>query len=165
MSATIDHGDPGTEVAPLRADQAASAAELDHGDAAWIDTTPVPQRRPIIPPALQRANLPATARFHAGLAWHRARYHGLRSPLYALTLVWHAVRGAGRLTGRVMRWWHWPAGWQLESVAVAAGRAGHQEALRAHQQGLKTRAARGRILAAVLVVAAAVLNPIPICTV
>jgi S-DNA-T family DNA segregation ATPase FtsK/SpoIIIE len=138
---------PDAEIVPLRADQAASAADLDRGSAAYIDTTAVPQRRPILPPALQRANLPATVRFHAGLAWHRSRYHGLRAPFYLLMLAWHAVRGAARLTGRVVSWWHWPHGWVLESQAVAAGRPGHHEAMRAHQQGLKTRAARGRIIA------------------
>ena len=157
MSATIEHGDQNAVVVPLRADQAASPADLEHGGAAYIDTTPVPQRRPVIPPALQRQNIGSTLRWHAGLGWHRVRYHGVRSPLYALTLAWHAVRGAGRLTGRVLRWWHWPAGWALESQAVAAGRAGHQEAMRAHQQGLKTRAARGRILAVTLAVCGAVL--------
>ncbi len=149
---------PDAEIVPLRADQAASTADLDAGGAAYLDTTPEPQRRPIVPPALQRANIGSTARFHAGLAWHRSRYHGLRAPFYLLAWMWHAVRGAGRLTARVLRWWHWPAGWQLESVAVAAGRAGHQEAMRAHQQGLKTRAARGRIIAAALVTTAAVLT-------
>ena len=149
MSATLDHGDPGADVVPLRADQAASAADLDTAPAAaYLDATPVPQRRPILPPALHRANIGSTVRFHAGLASHRARYHGIRAPFYLLVWLWHAARGAARLTGRMFRWWHWPAGWALESQAVAAGRPGHHEAMRAHQQGLKTRAARGRIVAA-----------------
>ncbi len=158
MTSAVDHGHTDAEIVPLRAEPAATPGELDLAGAAYIDTTPVPQRRPIIPPALQRQNIGSTLRWHAGLGWHRARYHGVRSPLYALMLAWHAVRGAGRLTRRVLVWWHWPAGWQLESVAVAAGRAGHADAMRAHQQGARTRAARGRILAAVLVVAAAVLT-------
>ena len=155
MSATLDHGDPGADVVPLRADQAASAADLDTAPAAaYLDATPVPQRRPILPPALHRANIGSTVRFHAGLASHRARYHGIRAPFYLLVWLWHAARGAARLTGRMFRWWHWPAGWALESQAVAAGRPGHHEAMRAHQQGLKTRAARGRIVAAASLFAA-----------
>ncbi len=35
----------------------------------------------------------------------------------------------------------------LESQAVAAGRPGHHDAMRAHTQGLKTRGQRGRIVA------------------
>ena len=151
---------PDAEIVPLRAEPAATRGDLDQAaPPAYLDTTsPEPQRRPIIPAAIQRANIGSTVRYHAGLNWHRARYHGLRAPAYLILWLWHAVRGAGRLTGRLFRWWHWPEGWQLESVAVAAGRAGHQEAMRAHQQGLKTRAARGRIIAAVLIVAAAVLT-------
>ena len=60
------------------------------------------------------------------------------------------ARGARRraaLTGSVLRWWHWTDGWVLESQAVAAGRSGHHEAMRAHTEGKKTRAARGRIVA------------------
>ncbi|MDA8320995.1 MAG: cell division protein FtsK [Actinomycetota bacterium] len=148
MSATLDHGDPGAQVVPLLADPVTGPAGLDQATApAYLDTTPVPQRRPIVPPALQRANIRSTARFHTGLAWHRSRYHGLRAPAYLILWLWHAARGAARLTGRVVSWWHWPAGWVLESQAVAAGRPGHHEAMRAHQQGLKTRAARGRIIA------------------
>ncbi len=157
MSAALDDDHPDGLVVPVRADQAATAAGLDRGDAAWIDTTPVPQRRPIVPRALQRRNIASTVRWHAGLSWHRARYHGIRAPFYLLALAWHAARGAGRVTGRVVAWWHWPHGWVLESQAVAAGRSGHHDAMRAHQQGLKTRAARGRIIAAVLVACAAVL--------
>ncbi len=151
---------PDAEIVPLRAEHAATPGDLDQAaPPAYLDTTsPEPQRRPIIPAAIQRANIGSTVRYHAGLNWHRARYHGLRAPAYLILVLWHAVRGAGRLTRRLMRWWHWPEGWQLESVAVAAGRAGHQEAMRAHQQGLKTRAARGRIIAAVLIVTAAVLT-------
>ena len=149
MSATIDHGDPGTGVVPLRAEAAATSADLGQAaPPAYLDTTsPEPQRRPVIPVPLHRANIGATVRFHAGLASHRARYHGLRAPFYLLIWCWHVVRGAGRLIRRLLTWWHWPAGWELESQAVAAGRPGLHDALRTHQQGLKTRSARGRIIA------------------
>ena len=42
----------------------------------------------------------ARSRQQAGLRWHQARYHGLRSPFYLLTYAWHAVRGSARLTAR-----------------------------------------------------------------
>ena len=59
----------------------------------------------------------------------------------------------------MLAWWHWTEGWALESLAVAAGRPGHHEAMRAHVEGKKTRAARGRIVAAcaAVVLAAVVL--------
>src|SRR5262249_4558709 len=76
-------------------------------------------------------------------------------PWYGLLFVWHVIRGAARLSHRLIVWHHWPHGWQLESMAVAAGRAGHHEALRAHSEGKKTRGVRGRIIAAVPVMTAA----------
>src|SRR5258707_5118970 len=62
--------------------------------------------------------------------------------------------GARRRAARVLTWWHWTAGWALESQAVAAGRPGHHEAMRAHVEGKKTRAACGRIVVACFAVAA-----------
>ncbi len=148
--------DPG-KVIQLRATEVDSEVHLEAAEPpVYLDTTPADavQRRPIVPIGLRRENLRGTIGQQAGLRWHQARYHGLRSPLYLLTYGWHTVRGAARVTSTVLTWWHWPAGWVLESQAVAAGRAGHHEAMRAHTQGLKTRAARGRIVAAVALVAA-----------
>ena len=161
MSATTEHGDRNGVVVPLRPAPAQPdpQAEPEQAipDPGQEMTGAGPDRRPVLPPALHRANLPSTLAYHAGLFWHRARYHGLRAPFYLILLAWHAVRGAGRLTGRVVRWWHWPEGWHLESQAVAAGRAGHHDAIRAHQQGRATRAARGRIIAVALAASGAVL--------
>ena len=95
-----------------------------------------------------------TLRHHAGKHWHAAAYHGLRFPAYAFSSLLYAVVGAGRLTGRLMHWWHWTEGWLLESQAVAAGRAGHADAMRAHTEGKKTRAKRGKIILSCLVLAA-----------
>jgi S-DNA-T family DNA segregation ATPase FtsK/SpoIIIE len=140
----------------LRAAEVADEVHLEAADPPdYLDTTPVEavQRRPIVPAALRRENLHGTISQQAGLRWHQARYHGLRSPGYLLTYAWHTVRGTARVMSTVLTWWHWPAGWVLESQAVAAGRAGHHEAMRAHTQGLKTRAARGRIVVACALVA------------
>ncbi len=142
-----DHGN----VIELRAKETGTEAQLAEAPApAYLDTTPIEavRRRPIVPLALRRENLRGTITQQAGLRWHQARYHGLRSPVYLLTYAWHAFRGAGRITASVLTWWHWTAGWALESQAVAAGRPGHHEAMRAHVEGKKTRAARGRIVAA-----------------
>ena len=154
MADTIaDHGN----VIELRAKETGTEAELAAAQApAYLDLTPAEtvRRRPIIPIPLHRHNLRGTITQQAGLRWHQTRYHGLRSPFYLLTYSWHTVRGTARVTGSVLAWWHWPAGWVLESQAVAAGRAGHHEALRAHTEGKKTRAARGRIVVACFAVAA-----------
>jgi S-DNA-T family DNA segregation ATPase FtsK/SpoIIIE len=144
----------------VRAAQAPDPVALEAYPApAYANVEAAPLRRPIIPVHLRRENLRGTVSQQAALRWHQARYHGLRSPLYLLAYAWHVVRGARRVTGRVLRWWHWTEGWQLESQAVAAGRAGHHEAMRAHVEGKKTRAARGRIVlaCAVLIVVAGVL--------
>ncbi len=50
-------------------------------------------------------------------------------------------------------WWGWADGKTLESQAVAAGRAGHHDAMRAHTEGKKTRGTRGRIVAVCAAVA------------
>lgn len=150
---TTEHGN----VIQLRAAETASEAQFEGTEApAYLDTTDTEavRRLPIMPVALRRENLRGTITQQAGLRWHQARYHGLRSPAYLLTYLWHALRGAGRLTASVLMWWHWTEGWALESQAVAAGRAGHHEAMHAHVEGKKTRAARGRIVAFCLTAAA-----------
>jgi len=152
MSDTISEH---ANVFPLRASAPETLAE-PAGPPGGADAAPAgfpgaaagaARRMPIIPEPLRRANLPGTIAYQAGLRWHQARYHGLRSPFYALTYLWHALRGAVRLGRRLAAWWNWSNGWALESQAVAAGRPGHHEAMRAHTEGKKTRAARGRIVA------------------
>ena len=56
-----------------------------------------------------------------------------------------------------MAWANWADGWVLESLAVAAGRSGHHDAMNAHTQGRKTRATRWQIIAVSAVAAVAVL--------
>jgi S-DNA-T family DNA segregation ATPase FtsK/SpoIIIE len=103
-------------------------------------------RRQIIPENWRRDRIRATVEHHAGLHWHRAKFHGVRAPMYALKTVFYAFAGVMVLTGTLMRWWHWTDGWVLESQAVAKGNAGHGEAMAAHKQGIKTRGTRGRIV-------------------
>ena len=59
------------------------------------------QRQPIVPEQWQRHNIRGTVSYLAGLHWHRARFHGLRSPAYLVRCVFYALRGGARLTGRV----------------------------------------------------------------
>ena len=151
--------DHGADVIPLRAEDAHTETGLAEANGpACLDATGTgdAKRLPIIPAHLQRSQIARTAGETLGLHWYKARYHGLRFPLYVVKTVWYALRGIGRLTGRVLAWWHWTDGWLLESMAVAAGRPGHHDAMNAHREGKKTRAARGQILA-VSVVGALVL--------
>ena len=117
------------------------------------DTGHEGERRPVIPEQWHRGNVRGTLTQHAALGWHRTRYHGLRVPVYAVKTAWYAVRGVHRVTAAILTWWHWTDGWFLESQAVAAGRPGHSDAMRAHTEGKKTRGTRGRILAVCLVLA------------
>ena len=104
-------------------------------------------RLPVVPDALRPENLRPTIGNAAGLSWHLARFHGLRIPLYLVMFPFYAARGAARLNGRLWTWWHWTEGWQWESLSVAAGRSGYHDGMRAHVEGKKTRASRGRIVA------------------
>jgi hypothetical protein len=62
------------------------------------------ERRPIIPKPLQWANIKGTLRYHRGLNWHRARYHGFRTPVYLPSALWWAVVGVLRIAGAQLAW-------------------------------------------------------------
>ena len=67
----------------LRATESGTEAELAKAQPpAYLDLTPAEtvRRRPIIPVPLHRDNLRGTLTQQAGLRFHQARYHGLRSP-------------------------------------------------------------------------------------
>ena len=156
MTAEPTDGGPNAKVVPLRA--AESPTETSLGEAeppAYVDTTGADAgaRLPILPEPWRRENIRGTLAQLAGLHWHRTRYHGLRSPAYLALLAFYTARGAHRVTLRLLTWWHWTDGWLLESMAVAAGRAGHHEAMRAHTEGKRTRGTRGRIVGTSLEVA------------
>ena len=139
------------EVVPLRATDAHTETGFDQAPApAYLDTsgTGSARRLPIIPGHLRRDRIRQTISETFGLHWYKARYHGVRTPVYAVLHLWYALRGASRLTGRLITWWHWTDGFLLESMAVASGRSGHYDAMNAHREGKKTRGTRGRIIAA-----------------
>jgi len=156
---TAEHQTPdehGADVIPLRAEDAHTETGLAVAKrAAYLDATGTgdARRLAIIPAHLQRARIAKTAGEALGLYWYKTRFHAIRVPVYAILHIWYAFRGTGRLTGRVMTWWHWTDGWLLESMAVAAGRSGHHDAMNAHREGKKTRTARGQIIAASVVAA------------
>jgi S-DNA-T family DNA segregation ATPase FtsK/SpoIIIE len=171
---TADHADdePGREVVPLRPvsdvaevavpetapeTAAEDAKPAGPGTAAarviWADISPREgERRPIIPLHLRRENLRGTVEHFAGLQWHRARYHGLRFPLYVLAHLAWAVVGLVRLAARAVRWWwlleqHW-----LRNDAAAEGDS--REWMKLHKEAKATRKTRGLILLGALAVAA-----------
>ena len=139
----------GGKLIPLRAIEA-SAVSVDEprpGEAAYTDTTGTSKkRRDIIPEPFTRARLPETLGNWLGKTSYQVRFHGIRLPVYVPWLAWLAIRGTGVLSGRLSSWWGAADLRLLESQAVAAGRAGHSEAMRAHTEGKKTRGTRGRIV-------------------
>lgn len=132
IETTSDQIEPATE--------AAVAAYADVTAAAGTE-------RPIIPEHLRRGNLGATVTLHRKRYWHRARWHGFRVPWHGARMARYAVRGARRSAGHLIRWWHWTDGALMESAAVAVGRSAHNDALKYHTEGKRTRAKRGRIVA------------------
>jgi S-DNA-T family DNA segregation ATPase FtsK/SpoIIIE len=147
------------KLVPLRAINAGTGPALDAtAPPAYADTTAENAGKPVplIPEHLRRHNIRATARRVAGLQAHRTAYHGLRAPGYGVRTVFYAALGALSLTGRLVAWWGWFDGKVLESQAVAAGRAGHADAMRAHTEGKKTRATRGKTVGLCAVLALAV---------
>jgi S-DNA-T family DNA segregation ATPase FtsK/SpoIIIE len=145
-------------VVPLRALDAHTEVALDEDKppgAAYVDlTSGEAQRRPIIP---EHWRTREAARTHIRLALarhaHRAAYHGVRSPGYALKAAGFAVLGVVTVLGRLIAWWHIPGTTRLEWHAAADGLL--NDHLRLHRQGRETRRARGTILAECLVVLAA----------
>jgi DNA segregation ATPase FtsK/SpoIIIE, S-DNA-T family len=112
MTTEPTEGERNAEVVPLHA-QAAEPAELERGEtgaAVYVDFTAPGERKPILPPWLRGRD---AMRHHAiragGYAWHSARYHGLRSPVYiSLTLFW-AAAGVLALAVRWVRWVLFPS--------------------------------------------------------
>jgi DNA segregation ATPase FtsK/SpoIIIE, S-DNA-T family len=151
--------EPMADVVPLREDTGTETASGQATGPAYLDTagTGEDKRHPIIPEHLRRDRIRATAAEALGLHWHKFRYHGFRSPAYAVKALWYALRGAFRLSGQLLAWANWADGWVLESLAVAAGRSGHHDAMNAHMQGRKTRATRWQIIGVSAVAAVGVL--------
>jgi S-DNA-T family DNA segregation ATPase FtsK/SpoIIIE len=148
------------DVVPLRAEDAGTETAFGQATGpAYLDTsgTGDAKRHPVIPEHLRRDHIRQTIGEALGLRWYKARYHGFRSPAYLVKMLAYSVRGAFRLSGQLLAWANWADGWVLESLAVAAGRSGHHDAMNAHMQGRKTRATRWQIVGVSAVCAVAVL--------
>jgi DNA segregation ATPase FtsK/SpoIIIE, S-DNA-T family len=155
MSTDIGHRDADAQVIALRPAEAqspeateAAASPPLQGELVLAPVLQPGSRRPVIAEPFQRRNLRGTVAYAAGLTGYRAAYHGLRLPLYLLTYLWHAIRGLFVLARRVIRWAYAPHLDELVSLAVAAGRSGHTDAMSAHKEGRQTRKARAWIVAA-----------------
>jgi S-DNA-T family DNA segregation ATPase FtsK/SpoIIIE len=135
----------------LVAADAGTEVRLDEGRVpgpAYVDlTTGDAQRRRIIP---EHWSTREAAKRHVRLAAerhaHRAAFHGVRSPGYAVLAAGYAVRGVFVVAHRILRWWHVPGMTALEHQAAADGLL--NDHLRLHKQGRDTRKARGLIIAA-----------------
>jgi len=133
---------PGTELVPAGHDAGRRAL----GVAVYQDITRVPgERLPILPPSLRgRANIRAAIVLAGAQTWHRARYHGLRSPLYLVAVLVWAVIGIARLVTRQVSWW-----WVMEQHGLrsqAAANGDSREWLKLHREAKADRYVRGLVL-------------------
>lgn len=132
-------GPPGTEPARAEPPPLEGRIVLGPGEA---------RRQPILPAYLHRDRIGQAAAETADLFWYKARWHGVRLPLHLARVLGYTARGLFRLASDLLAWANWADGWLLESMAVAAGRSGHHDAMNAHIQGRKTRATRWRVVGA-----------------
>ena len=150
--------EPGAELVLLHAvpDEPAAPADEPAPAGRWAGLSRIPgERLPILPLWLRsRAELRAAAAVVGGQQWHRARYHGLRSPVYLLAALFWALAGAARLVSVQLAWWWVIEQHGLRSDAAASGDS--REWMRLHKEAKETRKNRGIVLAAeALLVAAA----------
>jgi S-DNA-T family DNA segregation ATPase FtsK/SpoIIIE len=169
MSTELTDGEHNAEVVPLHPDAipavpAKPGTEIEPAPrpavAVYQDITRVPgERLPVIPPQWRgRTNVKSSLALVGAQNWHRARYHGLRSPVYLVLAVVWAVVGLFRLAYRqVTWWWHTEAG-SLKTEAVIAGDG--REYMKLHKESKELRKNRGITLLielAALAIAVAVL--------
>ena len=112
------------------------------------------QRNDILPPWMRsRAELRAAIAIVGGQQWHRARYHGLRSPVYLLSSVFWALAGLAFLAARQLGWAWMTEALGLQSQAAAAGdqrvwRQMHNDVQETRQTRLTVLAIEGLMIAA-----------------
>lgn len=139
---------PGTPpgAAPAHAEPPLLEGQVVRPVPAYPDAAGEVRRQPILPAYLHRDRIGQAAAETADLFWYKARWHGVRLPLHLARVLGYAIRGLFRLASDLLAWANWADGWLLESMAVAAGRAGHHDAMNAHIQGRKTRATRWQVV-------------------
>lgn len=154
-----DH--PGAEIVPLYPDAVpAVPEETAPAKATYANITRVPgERLPVIPPYLRgRANIRATLALAGAQSWHRAKYHGIRSPVYLFAVLVWALVGAARMITRQVHWWWVLEQQDLRSQAVIDRKTA--DWIRLHKEAKESRRNRGMVLLgelAVLLGAAAAL--------
>ncbi|WP_225992157.1 hypothetical protein [Actinomadura montaniterrae] len=82
---------------------------------------------------------------HARRLGHRAAFHGVRAPRYALLAVLWGTVGLCRLINRQLKWWWVSEQDYLRSLAIAQG--DRRDWLTLHREVKETRRSRGIILA------------------
>ncbi|MFG1998309.1 hypothetical protein ACGFNU_04070 [Spirillospora sp. NPDC048911] len=106
------------------------------------DATTEGARRSIIPPVFRdRVTFKAAVRKLVGRWLHITAYHAVRAPWYAVKMTGYALLGAGKLTGRQVRWW-----WLLEQEPLRQAAASKGDAdlwLKLHREAVKVRTGRG----------------------
>jgi S-DNA-T family DNA segregation ATPase FtsK/SpoIIIE len=153
-------GGPGAEIVPVvpadvvPADAVPAGQDPAPGGAAratYADITRAPgERQPILPAQLRGwVNVRATVILACAQTWYRARYHGVRSPLYLFAVLVWAVIGAVRLAARQIHWWWVLEQHELRSKAVIDGDS--REWMRLHKEAKATRQVRGLVLLGELV--------------
>ncbi|HEY6275602.1 MAG TPA: cell division protein FtsK [Streptosporangiaceae bacterium] len=158
MSTDPASGHPNPSDTPLPAIPAAEVEEPPTGPAAYADVTAPRERKPILPPWLtSREAMAHHARRAGGYAWHSARYHGLRSPVYLGAVLFWAPVGAARLTGRWLRWWLSPIPVAVYADAVNDG---HRAWHRTHTEHKRTTRTRAWVTAWVLLAAALIVSAV-----
>ena len=148
MSTDHINDQPGGEVVPLRAEDAATETRVTESPGpAYADLSDGQAQRKAIIPAHWRTW--AAAREHVKLAaarhGHAAAYHGARAPWYLFMTSWWALVGIGRMVAALLAWWHVPDMAKLERQAAADGLL--SDHLRIHKAGREVRTTRGAILA------------------
>jgi S-DNA-T family DNA segregation ATPase FtsK/SpoIIIE len=150
-------GQPGDENAPALRAVPGEPAELEHAEsspAVYADVTAPGERKPILPPWLRGADaMKHHARRAGGYAWHAARYHGLRSPVYlALTVFW-AAAGILALVVSWVRWVLFPVPLEVYTDAIADGHRAWHRAHAVHEETTRRRLIASAVVAAVGVAA------------
>lgn len=136
------------EPRPLRA-VPASAATIEPGKPVYADVTAPGALRPVLPYWLRsREDLGIAGRRAAGREWHRARYHGLRSPWYLAQFLFWGVVGSVWMGLLWLRWWLSPIPASAQVQAVEEGWRAWAALHQIHRMTTKTRA----IISAVVLV-------------
>ncbi|KAB2390498.1 cell division protein FtsK [Actinomadura montaniterrae] len=148
--------------APVR--DAASAADIDTSFEVQFDPEPDAEPEPVddgigyllddpdgdaypvIPENLRSAaGVGEAIGRHARRLAHRAAFHGVRAPRYALLAVLWGTVGLWRLIDRQLKWWWVSEQDYLRSLAIASGDS--REWYKLHREVKDTRRVRGTILA------------------